>query len=479
MGVNTLKMNRSEKKYTPLEMDLTNHFNDRKGTFTGEDHPKVNEMRQRAFESFQETGLPTRKHEKWRNTDLKEVGEKSFLMESPNPPYDLELSEMFKCEVHGFDADVVSLHNGWYYSTDEKRLQVFKNGLVVGSMAEAQIQYPDFFTKYFGEIADNNSHGYTSINTALWRDGIFIYVPDGLSVENTIQLIKVVSSENQLMTNTRNLIVLGKNSKLSFMHCDDSVNHFSNLINTVTEVYIGENADFELYKLQNINDKTTLLNNTFVQQHASSRSKVSVLTLNGGCIRNEIDVDFQGEGGESDLNGFYLMDKKQHVDNQVVVKHSVPNCYSNELFKGVLDEEASAVFNGYIYVARDAQNTNAFQRNNNILMTPTAKVNTMPFLEIYADDVKCSHGATVGQLDTEALFYIMQRGISENDARLLLMYAFIADVTVKIGIEALRTSIEDMVKKRLRGELSICERCVLHCSRPDVTVEFDIDMSKI
>jgi Fe-S cluster assembly protein SufD len=186
-----------------------------------------------------------------------------------------------------------------------------------------------------------------------------------------------------------------------------------------------------------------------------------------------------GEFAEADLNGVYLMDKQQHIDNQVFVNHAVPNCYSNELFKGVLDEEASGIFNGYIYVARDAQKTNAFQRNNNILMTPKAVIDTMPFLEIYADDVKCSHGATIGRLDNEAMFYLMQRGISKADSRLLLMYAFLAEVTAKVSIDALRNNYEDMIKRRLRGELSICERCVLHCSMPDNPVEFEIDMSKI
>jgi len=263
------------------------------------------------------------------------------------------------------------------------------------------------------------------------------------------------------------------------MHCDDSINHDSSFINTLTEIYLDENASLDLYKLQNINDETTLLNNTFIHQEKDSRSKVAVLTLNGGKIRNEINVDFQGQGAEADLNGIYLMDKKQHVDNQVFVKHSVPNCYSNELFKGVLDDEASAVFNGHIYVAKDAQKTNAFQRNNNILMTPEASIDTMPFLEIYADDVKCSHGATVGQLDEDAMFYMMQRGISRQDARLLLMYAFASEVTSKISIDPLRISVEDMIKRRLRGELSICEKCVLHCSVPNKPIEFEIDMSKI
>lgn len=222
-----------------------------------------------------------------------------------------------------------------------------------------------------------------------------------------------------------------------------------------------------------------MANSTFVQQESNSKLKINVLTFNGGIIRNEFNIDLIGEGADADVSGIYLMDKKQHVDNQVMLKHSAPNCTSNEMFKGVLDESASAVFNGYIYVARDAQKTLAFQKNANILMTNEARIDSMPFLEIYADDVKCSHGATVGQLDKDALFYLMQRGISESDAKLLLMYAFVTEVTGKIMIEPLKVSIDDMVKKRLRGDLSICDKCVLHCSTPDIPIEFEIDLSKI
>ena len=207
--------------------------------------------------------------------------------------------------------------------------------------------------------------------------------------------------------------------------------------------------------------------------------KVNVLSLNGGLIRNEITDLMNGDEAWSDIRGLYLMDQQQHIDNQIFVYHNMPHCNSNQLFKGILDNEATGVFNGYIYVARGAQQTNAFQRNSNILLTKTAHVDTMPHLEIYADDVKCSHGASVGQLDNEALFYLMQRGIPFDDARMLLLYAFADAIIKEISIEALRISIEDMVKRRLRGNLSICDRCVLHCSNPDTPVIFDIDLSKI
>ena len=468
-----------EIKYAPLESALVDFYESKKEELFDSCHPEVSRIRQEAFYHFREFGLPTNKDEKWRTSLLTKDYNEKYHLNIDAVSYEKSVSEIFECEIHGFDAHVLSMLNGRYYSPHADVLQKLENGVLFGSMLVAQRELPGMFDAHFGKIADYKQDGFSAINAAMFRDGIFIYIPDGVEVENAVQLIMMVNREDKLMINSRNLIILGKNSKVSFMHCDDSVNHFSTFINTLTEIYVGENASLDLYKMQNINDQTSLLNNTCIYQERNSRSKVSVMTLNGGKIRNELHVNLAGKGAETDLNGIYLMDKKQHIDNQVFVRHSAPNCYSNELFKGVLDEESSGVFRGHIYVARDAQQTNAFQRNNNILMTAQAQIDTMPFLEIYADDVKCSHGATVGQLDEEALFYMMQRGISRDDARLLLMYAFAAEVTSKIGIAALRNSFEDMIKKRLRGELSICEKCVLHCSIPENPIEFEIDMSKV
>lgn len=468
-----------DKQYTTLENALLDYYNESKSDLYESSNEPVQALRTQAFEFFRENGLPSRKDEKWRNSLLPKQYGNDYTFNKQPADYNKAVNEIFKCDIHGYSAHILSMLNGWFYNDSKNAMQLIDDKVVVGSILTAQKEYPELFEKHFGKIADFKKDGFTAANTALFRDGIFIYVPDNVIVKNAIQLLKMVNRDDRFLMNSRNLIIVGKNSKLEFMHCDDSINHDSSFINTLTEVYLDENSSIDIYKLQNINDETTLLNNTFIHQEKNSRSKVVVLTLNGGRIRNEIDVDFQGEGAEADLNGVYLMDKKQHVDNQVLIKHSVPNCYSNELFKGVLDEQSSAVFNGYIYVAKDAQKTNAFQRNNNILMTPESSIDTMPFLEIYADDVKCSHGATVGQLDEEAMFYLMQRGISRIDARLLLMYAFTSEVTSKVTIDPLRNSIEDMIKKRLRGELSICEKCVLHCSVPDQPMEFEIDMSKV
>ena len=388
------------------------------------------------------------------------------------------MNDILECTVQGFDSNVVSILNGHYYSPEESSLQEFDNGVIVGSLAKAKKKYPQYFEKYYSRIANAATNGLTAINATLAEDGVFVYVPDNVEVEKPVQLIKLINKRG-LMLNTRNLIVLGKNSRFTFLHCDGSINHNDSFINTLTEVHVGENASLDVYKLQNINDETALINNSFFNMDSNSHLNVNVLTFNGGLIRNELHVNLNGEGAEADLKGLYLMDNQQHVDNQVYVNHNAPHCNSNELFKGILDEKAEGVFNGYIYVARDSQKTNAFQRNNNILMTSTAKINTMPFLEIYADDVQCSHGATVGQIDKEAMFYLMQRGIPFNDARMLLLFAFAAEVTDNIRIETLKNNIDDVVKKRLRGELSNCDRCVLHCTTPDKPMEFEIDLNKI
>lgn len=462
----------------PLELSLLNKISENNNT-TNSFHSKVLNSRIQGKENFEKTGLPTTKLEKWRSTDLKKIYEQEFKIGDDKPVFDKGINEIFHCSVHGFNTNVFALLNGWYYSSEEEELQTMDDGVVVGSINAAQKKYPELFENYYNELIEPNNNGLNSLNASLFTDGIFIYVPDNISSKKAVQLIKMVNLDTSSMINSRNLIILGKNSSLSFLHCDDSINNHSGFLVTNTEIFLGKNAKLDLYKLQNLNDETALVNSTFVQQKAKSELKVNVLTFNGGSIRNEFNIDLQEEAADADISGIYLMDKKQHVDNQIFIKHSAPNCTSNEMFKGVLDENASAVFNGYIRVERDAQKTLAFQKNANILMTSDATIDTMPFLEIYADDVKCSHGATVGQIDNEALFYLMQRGISESDARLLLMYAFVTEVTNKISIQALKDSIDDMVKKRLRGDLSICEKCVLHCTRPDVPVEFDIDMSKI
>jgi len=273
-----------------------------------------------------------------------------------------------------------------------------------------------------------------------------------------------------------NQLIIAANQSRELIEYDDDA-HLS-AEPKVSEIVLNENASLELYVLQNVSNEASIQREFKVRQMTDSRLKIVVITFNGGDIRNTYHVDLDGEGAETQVHGLYLIDKTQHVENRLKVNHNVPHCTSSEKFKGILDDEATAIFNGHVYVAKNAQKTDAQQNNSNILLTSKAKINSQPFLEIYADDVKCSHGTSTGQLDQEAMFYMRQRGISKANARILLMYAFAAEVSNHIGNEMLLEHIVDMMKRRLRGELSSCVICVLRCSLPN-DYNFVFDYSKI
>ncbi len=462
-----------------LQEYLKSVFIKKKQEITKNDTAFIAEKREKAFDLFNKAGFPHSALERWRATDLSRVLNHEYSTLPEPPPMDLDIDKIFKCDVPHFETLLVTQLNGWF--ADRKNLiQVYPNGMIIGSLAEAFQKYPELVSAHFGKYADDNAESLTALNTAMSQDGIFIYIPDNVTVENNIQMVNITDFKENLFLNTRNLIILGENSHLRLVQCDDSINHDVTFINTVTEVKIGRNSSLDHYKLQNKDDHTTLINSMYFHQDEGSSLSTNAISLNGGLIRNLSHVTLNGPHSSADVYGLYLMDRHQHVDNQVYINHVAPDCESRELFKGVLDDQASGVFNGHIKVYRDAQRTNAFQTNKNILLTDKASIDTKPFLEIYADDVKCSHGATIGQLDAEALFYIRSRGISESNAKILLMYAFAAEVINKISIPELRQRMDDMVKKRLRGELSQCEQCVLNCSTQEhQKVSFAIDMSKI
>ena len=454
-----------------LQNQFIEYANNSMEKISANDTPRVKQLRQEALKRFIDKGFPTKKMEKWRNSRMIECVNENYNLDSiENKKHD------FCCVIQNLDTEVVTLTNGMF--SEDENLRILKDGIVIGSTRKAMQQYPEMFEKYFGTCNVNDANGFYDINTALWQDGFFIYAPKNAVAEKPIQIIKIIDDDKNPFIQTRNLIILEANSQLQIIDCDDSIKEQSSFVNSYSEIIVGENAQLDNYKLQNLNDNSSLLNTNTAKQMSNSRLQTHTISFNGGKIRNNIFVDIDGEGAECNLYGLYLVDKKQHVDNQIKVNHNVPNCNSNEKFKGILDNEATAVFNGHVYVAPNAQKTNAYQNNSNIVLTDRAKINTMPFLEIYADDVKCSHGSSIGQLDQEAMFYMQQRGISKENARMLLMYAFAAEISNNIGIEALRERIDDMIKRRLKGELSCCENCVFQCSTPK-EYDFKIDLSKI
>jgi Fe-S cluster assembly protein SufD len=458
--------------------DLIKQFHVNEEQLFRNDTSYVAGLRTKSLDMIKTLEMPTRRMEDWKHTDLSPVLSKNWVQFLNAGESNADIDQIFTCEVHNLSTDQLSLLNGWYAS-GQKPLQRFPNGVIAGSISRAKVEMPEIIDKHFGKYADMNKSLFHALNTAFFQDGVFIYVPDNVTIEKPLQIISIINHGDSIMLHTRNLVIMGKNSSMTLVQCDDSTNHQPSFNNSLTEVFLDEGANLDHYKLQNLNNDTTLLNSTYFHQEKDSNLSTNSISLNGGIIRNYSHVKLNDRGAHADVLGVYLMDNKQHIDNQVFVHHASPDCTSNELFKGIMDDEASSVFNGHILVDRDAQRTNAYQNNRNILLTDKASANAKPFLEIYADDVKCSHGATIGQLDTDGLFYIRSRGICEASARLLMMYAFAAEVINMIKIDPLRERIDDMVKKRLRGELSICEKCVLHCDHPEKEFNFEIDMSKV
>lgn len=420
-------------------------------------------LKQTAFDSFVQQGMPHSKMENWRHTDISKLLKNNYQHFWKPETGNVDIEKLFQCELPEMDTYTVVQYNAWFLSRSSD-LTTLDNGTIIGSLYKAMQMYPDIVEKHFGACTDFKNNALQALNTAFFADGIFVYVPDNVIVEKPIQIINIINSEQNAIVHPRNLFIAGKNSKLTIVHCDHSLNHRHSFINSLTEIYADENAHIDHYKMQNKDADSALFTTINAQLQANARLSTNTLILNGGLIRNNINVMLNGKGAEADLKGLYLVDRNQHVDNQIFVSHNAPNCYSNQLYKGIADDNARAVFNGRILVQKDAQKTIAYQANNNILLADTAQVNSQPQLEIYADDVKCSHGSTVGQLDPNAMFYLRSRGICEHSARMLLMYAFAAEVVDQIAIEALRNRLDNLVAKRLRGELSICDQCMLHCN---------------
>lgn len=461
----------------PLKDRLLSLFYENLPAIKGNATPAANRLRELALAEFERQGFPHPKMENWRFSDITGLLETDFVFDFRNQSRPFNIDSIFTCDVYDLDTFSVTLLNGWFVYKNAP-LTRLPNGTIIGSLAKAMEVYPDIIDKYLGRAATPEKSGLTALNTAFIQDGLFVFVPEGVTVEKPIQLINIVDSQVPLLLQPRHMLIAEKGSNLTIVHCDHSLTHNVSLTNTVLEVFAHPQAVVDHYKIQNKGKNSALFTSTFFHLQKDSKVSSNIITLNGGFTRNNLEVSLLESNSHADLNGLYLVDSNQHVDNQVFIDHAAPNCFSNQLFKGILDDQARAVFSGRILVRRDAQQTLAYQNNKNLLLTDDAKVNTQPHLEIYADDVKCSHGATVGQLDPEAMFYLRSRGICERSARQLMMLAFADEVVQKISIEPLMQRIGKMVEKRLKGELSICDQCVLHCNDKGPTT-FNIDMSKI
>lgn len=443
----------SEKQYIDL-------YNQCKGMINKHAPQVLNDLRDKAFDDFCRLGFPSKKVERYKYTDMQKIFEPNYglnlnRLEIPVNPYDV-----FKCDVPNLSTSLYFVVNDSFYDKMLPKCSLAE-GVIVGSLSKVAAEHPELVAKYYGKIANTGDDAVTALNTMLSQDGLMVYVPKNVKVEKAIQVINILRSDVDLMVNRRVLIVMEQGSEAKFLFCDHAADDRNFLATQVIEAFVGENAKLDLYCLEETHYKNTRVSNVYIEQQANSVVNHNVITLHNGVTRNRLDLVFKGEGAECFANGCVIADKSQHIDNNTLIDHQVGHCTSHQLYKYVLGDEAVGAFAGRILVRKNAQKTSSNEINQNLCTTKKARMFTQPMLEIYADDVKCSHGSTVGQLNDAAMFYMRQRGISEKEAKLLLEFAFVNEVVDQIQLEPLKERLRYLVEKRFRGELNKCEGCKL------------------
>ena len=424
----------------------------------------MNVVRDTAFEDFRKQGFPTKKVERYKYTDIQKLFEPDYginlsRLQIPVDPY-----EAFRCDVPNLSTSLYFVVNDMFFHDDKPKGHL-PEGVIIGSMRD----YPELVAKYYTKLAKTSDDAITALNTMLAQDGLLVYVPKNTKVDRAIQVINILKATPQnaqrvvpdLMVNRRVLIVLEESAEIKMLFCDHAADDRNFLATQVIEAYVGENASLDLYCMEETHNKNVRLSNVYIVQQANSRVNHNVITLHNGITRNKLDLTFSGEGAECQCYGCVIADKQQHVDNNTLIVHKVPHCTSQELYKYVLDDKATGAFAGRVLVEHGAQKTTSQMTNQNLTATKEARMYTQPMLEIYADDVKCAHGSTVGQLNDAALFYMRQRGISLQEAKVLLQNAFINEVIDHMQLEPLRDRLHYLVEKRFRGELNKCSGCKL------------------
>jgi len=461
----------AESVSTPLPqregegVGLSSLYEQSRELICGHSSAVMNAVREEAFREFSASGFPTRKVERYKYTDINELfapdyGVNLNRFDIPVDPY-----QAFRCDVPNMSTLLYFVVNDMFYTKALPKSHL-PEGVVIGSLKDFAT------TTHYHQLASKDHDAVTNLNTMLAQDGLYVYVPKGVVVDRAIQVINILKSPANLtphstlhtphfMVNRRVLIVLEEGAELKMLFCDHTADDCHFLATQVIEAYVGENASLDLYCMEETHAKNVRVSNVYIDQQANSRVNHNVITLHNGITRNKLDLTFSGEGAECDCYGCVIADKHQHVDNNTLITHKVPHCTSNELYKYVLNEQSTGAFAGRVLVEQGAQKTSSQMTNQNLTATKEARMYTQPMLEIYADDVKCAHGSTVGQLNDAALFYMRQRGIPLEEARLLLQNAFINEVVDKMKLEPLRDRLHYLVEKRFRGELSKCEGCKL------------------
>jgi Fe-S cluster assembly protein SufD len=403
--------------------------------------------RAEAVSDFERLGFPTKKNEEWRFTNVTPIVNTDFSIKKDDG---VIKSFIEKLPEYSFDANVVVIYNG-NYSSELSKITDESKKVFIGSFAEAYSKgFDKAFEKHFGKYASDKVDGFTALNTSMINSGLFVYVSKGASLKKPVMVINFIEdSDTEIFANHRNLIVVeeGGNAEVSEVYYANGKK--ASFSNVVTEVFIGENAELYHNKVQNEGDNAYHVGTTQVEQKNHSRLYSSTISWGGSLLRNNLNSVINGEGIDCYFRGFYMAKGEQIIDNHTLADHAMPNSHSNEFYKGILNDKGTGIFNGKIMVRQDAQKTNAYQTNKNVLLTNEATINSKPQLEIFADDVKCSHGATTGQINPDEIFYLRARGISEYEAKKLLLSAYALEIIDEVKNDELRNLLVTTLEKKL------------------------------
>lgn len=423
----------------------------------------LNMVRRTAREQLATARLPRKGSEDYEATDLEAVFAHDYGVNVNRLPFEADPGETFHCDVPNLSTCLYYSSNDAFHSSATAERNIGQ--VVVEPFSMAAVDYPELMADYYGKIA-KMSDPTVALNSLLVQDGLLIYVPDGVVAERPIQLVNIFNAALDMMVQRRLLIVVGKNAAIKLLACDHTQSpDYRYLNNQVVEIVAMQGATLDYYDMEESTPKTSRVSSIYVEQHEGSNVLIDGITLTNGFTRNNYHVEVNGEHAETHLLGMTIASGKQHVDSHTFISHNAPRCHSNEMFKYVLNDNAVGAFAGKILVQPGCPRVEAYQGNRNLCGAPTAKMYTKPQLEIYTDDVMCSHGSAVGQLDEEALFYMRTRGIGIDEARRLLMQAFVADVIDGVRLDALKDRLHYLVEKRFAGTLSNCAGCLAACKK--------------
>lgn len=418
----------------------------------------MNASRDEAFRAFSSLGFPSRKVEEYKYTDVSGAFAPDYGVNLRRVVFPVNPYEAFRCNVPNMSTLLYFVENDTFCSRFLPRAPL-PEGIFVGSMHDFALKYPLVAANHYGRRCDADSDALSALNTMLAQDCLVIYAAPGVKLARTLQIVNILRSDVDIMVSRRVLVIASEGSELSLLFCEHNADPRNFLTNEVIEVSAGKDSRLEIYSLEQTLPLNRRFSSLFVEQEAGSRVLLNSMTLHGGLTRNRLRVSLRGERAEVDAYGFALEHGKQHVDTNALINHAVAKCRSNVLYKYVVDGESVGAFAGKVYVSPGAEKTESQETNANICVSPQARMYSQPMLEIYADDVKCNHGATIGRFDDAAMFYMEQRGVSEQEAHLLLEYAFVDEVLQHIPLIPLRDRIARLVEKKFRGELVSCPDC--------------------